>query len=606
MKKFLAFVVLCLAAVSCKNNGAGSQDVSGWAPAGDRIMTEWGENLDPANVLPEYPRPQMVRKQWMNLNGLWDYVTINSDGKILVPFAIESALSGVGELLAPDQQLVYERKVNIPASYLKQHVLLNCGGIDCISEILVNDEYVIKHQGGFTAISEDITEYLHKGENTIRIIVTDQTDRSFNAIGKQRINHSGIFYTPVSGIWQTIWLEPVPANHIKNLKITPYLDLNTLSVCANISGEAGEVEVEVFDGKTKVASGKGEANKDVNVKIENPKLWSPADPFLYDLKVVLKEGGKKVDEVASYAAMRKVSVMKDGFGRLRIALNEKPIFSFGPLDQGWWPDGLYTAPTDEALEFDVRRTKELGYNTIRKHVKVEPDRWYYHCDRLGIMVWQDMPSGDYPCTNWSNPATFIEGEEPNLRSDESMAQYYKDWMAIMDQLYSHPCIIMWIPFNEAWGQSRTVEVVNRTKLADPTRIVNHASGGNHVYCSDDVMDFHNYTSTPLPKTTSYPNHIVVMGEMGGLGMPVKDHTWFSEGWGYVNIGDSKTLTDTYINYVNVMINNVDTYGISGAIYTQTTDCESEINGIFTYDRKVMKFDEERFRAINEQMSHALD
>ena len=607
MKKILAFVAVALAVISCKNNGSNTQDTAEWAPAGDRIMTEWGENLDPANVLPEYPRPQMVREKWMNLNGLWDYKAINSDGKILVPFALESALSGVGERHEPDQQLIYERTVEIPTSWLKQHVLLNCGGIDCISEIIVNDEYVIKHKGGFTAISEDITEYLHKGENDIRIVVTDNTDESFHAIGKQRNNNSGIFYTPVTGIWQTIWLEPVPENHIKNLKITPYLDLSTLTVCANITGEAGEVEVEVYDGKTKVASGKGEANKDVNIKIAEPRLWSPEDPFLYDLRVVLKEGGKKVDEVKSYAAMRKVSVMKDGFGTLRIALNEKPIFSFGPLDQGWWPDGLYTAPTDEALEFDIRRTKELGYNTIRKHVKVEPDRWYYHCDRLGVMVWQDMPSGDYYCgSEWSNPTTFIEGEEPEIRSAESMAQYYKDWMGIIDQLYNHPCIIMWVPFNEAWGQSRTVEVVNRTKLADPTRIVNHASGGNHVNCCDDVMDFHNYSENPVPQTYPYPNHIVVMGEMGGLGLAIKDHTWEADGWGYRKIADGKALTDKYIEYVKIMINNVDNYGISGAIYTQTTDCETEINGIFTYDRKVMKFDEERFRAINEQMSHSLD
>ena len=341
-----------------------------WAPAGDHILTEWGENLDVTNVLPEYPRPQMVRDQWMNLNGFWDYHTRNSRGKILVPFPIESALSGVGERLDSVTALTYSTTVKIPASYLKKHVLLNCGGIDCIAEIKVNDEYVRKHIGGYTAISEDITEYLKKGENEIVIKVTDHTDADFHAVGKQRNDNNGIWYSPVSGIWQTIWLEPVDETHIEKLKITPYLDLSTFSVNAATSTGKGEVEVKIFDGKRQVASGKGEAGKDINIKMKEPKLWTPDDPFLYDFKITVKDGGKTVDQVKSYSAMRKVSVNKDYFGTLRIALNNKPIFSFGLLDQGWWPDGLYTAPTDEALEFDVRRTKELGFNTVPFYERV--------------------------------------------------------------------------------------------------------------------------------------------------------------------------------------------------------------------------------------------
>ena len=599
----MLILALLVSVVAC----TGKKETYDWAPAGDHILTEWGENLDPTNVLPEYPRPQMVRSEWMNLNGFWDYRISTTMGKILVPFPLESALSGVGLRIGIDSTITYTRKVTLPASYLKGHVLLNCGGIDCISEIMVNGEYVRKHKGGFTAISEDITEYIKKGENEIVIKVKDYTDSSIHAIGKQRNEPGGIFYTPVSGIWQTIWLEPVHETHIEKLKITPYLNLSTFTVNAATSTGKGEVEVKILEGKRQVASGKGEAGKDINIKIKEPKLWSPDDPFLYDLKITVKDGGKKVDEVASYAAMRKVSVNKDGFGTLRIALNDKPIFSFGTLDQGWWPDGLYTAPTDEALAFDVIRTKELGFNTIRKHVKVEPDRWYYHCDRLGVMVWQDMPSGDYQSSpEWAFRGDFApEMEAETNRSAESQDQYWKDWTAIMEQLHNHPSIIVWVPFNEAWGQFNTMEVATRTKLLDPTRLVNPSSGGN-LYPCGDIIDFHNYDETPLPLTYPHKDFVVVVGEFGGLGLKVPEHTWVNEGWGYRELGDSERLTDKYISYVKQILKNVDEMAISGAIYTQTTDCETELNGLYTYDRKVFKFDEERFVAINRRLSHSLD
>ena len=395
--------------------------------------------------------------------------------------------------------------------------------------------------------------------------------------------------------------------HISKLKITPYLDLSTFTVNAATSTGKGEVEVKILEGKRQVATGKGEAGKDINIKIKEPKLWSPDDPFLYDVKITVKDGGKKVDEVASYAAMRKVSVNKDGFGTLRIALNNKPIFCYGTLDQGWWPDGLYTAPTDEALAFDVIRTKELGFNTIRKHVKVEPDRWYYHCDRLGVMVWQDMPSGDYQSSPaWSFADEFSqEMEAEPLRGQESIEQYWKDWTAIMEQLHNHPAIIVWVPFNEAWGQFSTMEVATRTKLMDPTRLVNPASGGN-LYPCGDILDFHNYRETPLPYTHPHKDYVVVMGEFGGLGLKVPEHTWVDEGWGYRELGDSARLTDKYVSYVKQILKNVDEMAISGAIYTQTTDCETELNGLYTYDRKVFKFDEDRFVEINRRLSHSLD
>ena len=604
MKKYLPVVLAAmLAVISC----TGNKETYDWKPAGDRILTHWGETLDVTNVLPEYPRPQMERSEWMNLNGFWDFKSYGHSGKILVPFPLESALSGVGLRIGPDSCMVYTRTFTLPSKYLKGHVLLNCGGMDCISEIKLNGEYVRKHTGGYTAISEDITEYLQKGENLLEIKVTDRTDDSFHAVGKQRNSNSGIWYTPVTGIWQTIWLEPVAENHIERLKITPYLDLSTLTVNATSAAGRGTVEVKILDGGRLVASGSGEAGSDINIKIKEPKLWTPDDPFLYDLKVSLKDGGKTVDKVKSYAAMRKVSVNKDGFGTLRIALNDKPIFCFGPLDQGWWPDGLYTAPTDEALAFDIIRTKELGYNTIRKHVKVEPDRWYYHCDRLGVMVWQDMPSGDYTASpHWDIQRDFApEMEAAPERSNASIGQYWKDWSGIMDQLYNHPSIIVWVPFNEAWGQFNTMEVATRTKLMDPTRLVNPASGGN-LYPCGDILDFHNYSEDPLPYTHPHPDYVVVMGEFGGLGLKVPEHTWVDEGWGYRELGDSERLTDKYISYVKKIIKNVDDMAISAAIYTQTTDCETELNGFYTYDRKVFKFDEERFKEINKRLSHCLD
>ena len=571
MKKFLLLLAVAALAVAC---GKQTEKVD-WAPAGDHILTEWGENLDVNNVLPEYPRPQMVRSKWMNLNGFWNYKMANGKGKILVPFAVESALSGVGRRVGIDSVITYSRSIKVPASWLKGHVLLNCGGIDCISEIKINGEYVRKHIGGYTAISEDITEYLHKGDNELVIKVTDKTDASWNAVGKQRNDNKSIWYTPVSGIWQTIWLEPVAENHIKNLKITPYLDLNTFTVNATTSLGTGTVEVKLFEGRKQVASGKGEAGSDIYLKVKEPKLWSPDDPFLYDVKVVVKDGGKKVDEVSSYTAMRKVSVNKDGFGTLRISLNNKPIFCVGPLDQGWWPDGLYTAPTDEALAFDVIRTKELGYNTIRKHVKVEPDRWYYHCDRLGVMVWQDMPQGDYASSpKWEFAGAVCQDlEAEGARSKASRDQYWKDWTGIIDQLYNHPSIIVWVPFNEAWGQFSTMEVATRTKLLDPTRLVNAASGGNLFPCGD-IIDFHNYSGEPQPWSTPNPDFIVVLGEYGGIGLLVPEHTWAGEGWGYHNLeADVTRATDRYVRYGKHILKHVDDMAISAAIYTQTTDCE---------------------------------
>ena len=442
---------------------------SEWAPAGNRILTEWGENLDPSNVLPEYPRPIMERQAWMNLNGLWSYKVIDrggampqagtADGNILVPFAIESSLSGVGERLGADKELVYTRTFTVPAAWKGSRVMLNFGAVDWKADVWVNGVKVGSHTGGFTPFSFDITGTLaSKGENTLTVKVWDPTDQGYQPRGKQVNNPGGIWYTPVSGIWQTVWLEPVSETHFENLKITPDIDARTLTVSACVAWPTASdmVEVKVYDGETMVVSGKSINGEPVQLSMPaDMKLWSPDSPFLYDLKVTLYQNGKPVDQVASYAAMRKFSTGRDKSGIVRLQLNNEPLFQFGPLDQGWWPDGLYTAPSDEALAYDIKKTKDFGFNMIRKHIKVEPARWYTWCDRLGIIVWQDMPSGDRN-PEWQN-RKYFDGTEFS-RSAESEACYRKEWKEIMDCLYSYPCIGVWVPFNEAWGQFKTPEI----------------------------------------------------------------------------------------------------------------------------------------------------
>ncbi|MBP5302998.1 MAG: beta-galactosidase [Bacteroidales bacterium] len=576
-----------------------------WQPAGDKIMTDWGENLTVADVYGEYPRPQMVREKWTSLNGLWNYKTDKSEGMILVPFAIESALSGVGEFLNPDEKLIYTREFKLSGKDFKGRVLLHAGAIDQDAVVFINDKEVAHHIGGYASFSADITDVAKKGSNTIRIEVIDNTNDGYMATGKQVRNPRGIWYTPVSGIWQTIWLEPVPANYIKDLMIIPDIDASKLAVTVIPNTPEGEVYVEMLaDGNVVASATAAATNPVVSLAVENQHLWSPDDPYLYDLKVELRKNGKTIDKVDSYAAMRKISTAVDRQGIKRAQLNNKDIFMMGPLDQGWWPDGLYTAPTDEALLFDIQRTKDLGFNTIRKHVKVEPDRWYYYCDKLGMLVWQDMPSGDRRGTDWSGQWKFLE-TDPQVRTEESMKNYYHEWGEIMAQLKNHPSIVVWVPYNEAWGQSRSVEVANWTKAQDPSRLVNTASGGNHFRVGD-IIDQHHY---PEPKMTFFePGFVNVLGEYGGIGYPISGHLWdegSNRNWGYVSFDQSEVVTNNYVDFANMMLDLVPK-GFSAAIYTQTTDVESEVNGLFTYDRKVLKMDEDKVRDANQELCHSLD
>lgn len=603
MKKFLILSLL-LASLT-------TEVCAQWKPVGDKIKTQWADKINTSAVLPEYPRPIMERKEWKNLNGLWEYAItdlgkctpVHFDGQILVPFAVESSLSGVGKKVGAKKELWYSRSFEVPSAWKNKNILLHFGAVDWKADIWVNDVKVGSHTGGFTPFSFDITAALSaKGNNKLVVKVWDPTDEGYQPRGKQVNNPEGIWYTPVTGIWQTVWLEPVAVRHIENLRITPDIDRHLLTVQAHLNtvSPSDLVEVGVYDGNRLIASGKSINNEAVVVSMpEDAKLWSPDSPFLYTLKVALKNGEKVLDQVDSYAAMRKYSARRDTHGIVRLELNNQALFQFGPLDQGWWPDGLYTAPADEALVYDIQKTKELGFNMIRKHIKVEPARWYTHCDRLGIIVWQDMPSGDRG-PEWQN-RTYFDGMEKK-RSSVSEACYRKEWKEIMDCLYSYPCIGTWVPFNEAWGQFKTPEIAEWTKEYDPTRLVNPASGGNHYTCGD-MLDLHNY---PAPEMYLYDaRRANVLGEYGGIGWVVKNHIWEPDrNWGYVQFNSSKEVTDEYVKYTDMLYDLI-TRGFSAAVYTQTTDVEVEVNGLMTYDRKVIKVDEKRVKEANARLCNSL-
>ena len=581
-----------------------------WKPAGDKIKTAWAEKIDPNNVLPEHPRPIMERDKWQNLNGLWDYAILpmgqqepqTFDGKILVPFAVESSLSGVQKELGKGKELWYRRTFMIPSDWKNKNIILHFGAVDWKAEVYLNNIKIGTHTGGYIPFSFDVTPFLTSGNQKLVVKVWDPTSDSSIPRGKQVTNPHGIWYTPVSGIWQTVWLEPVNNKHI--VGVTPIADVDNnnlkVKVCTKNTEPSDIVEVKLKDNNKVIASAKGVAGQILDIAVPNAKLWSPESPFLYDLDVVIIERGKSVDKVSSYAAMRKVSKKRDANGIIRMQLNNKDIFHFGPLDQGWWPDGLYTAPTDEALKYDIVKTKDFGYNMIRKHVKVEPARWYTHCDRLGILVWQDMPNGDQG-PNW-DMHHYFDGKEVT-RSIESEQNFRKEWKEIMDYLMPYPSITVWVPFNEAWGQFKTQEITEWTQYYDPSRLVNSASGGNHYLKVGDILDFHKY---PSPELMMYDNErIAVVGEYGGIGMPLTGHLWQPDkNWGYVQFKSAKEVTDEYVKYGQQLLELVKK-GISGGVYTQTTDVEGEVNGLITYDRKVIKVEEDRIRKINQEISNSL-
>ena len=602
MKKF--FLLIFLAGLFLS---VGAQS---WKPAGDKIKTPWTEKINPDKPLAEYPRPQMVRDNWKNLNGLWDYAIVPKgssipqkfDGKILVPFAVESSLSGVQKRVGKDQELWYHQSFTVPPNWKNQRVLLHFGAVDWETDVWINDVKVGSHRGGYTPFSFDLTPFLTRGGNQkLEVRVWDPSDKSFQPRGKQVEDPKGIWYTPVTGIWQTVWLEPVAPAHLSQLKTVPNIDGGNVSVLASAQGTAAYdlVEIKVMDNGQMISIGKGVVGQEVLLSVPNAKQWSPDSPFLYDMEVSLVRDGKVLDKVKSYFGMRKISIARDGNGVMRMQLNNKNLFHYGPLDQGWWPDGLYTAPTDEALLFDIKKTKDYGFNMIRKHVKVEPARWYYHCDREGILVWQDMPNGDHS-PQWQM-RNYFNGKEAQ-RSAESEANFRQEWKDIMDLTYSNPSVVVWVPFNEAWGQFKTPEIVEWTKGYDPSRLVNPASGGNH-YPVGDMIDMHNY---PGPVMGLFdPQRVNVLGEYGGIGLVYPEHVWEQgRNWGYVQYKTAKEATDAYIEMAE-QLKKMIPFGYAAAVYTQTTDVEVEVNGLMTYDREVMKLDEERLRKVNQEVIETL-
>ncbi|WP_114782688.1 glycoside hydrolase family 2 protein [Botryobacter ruber] len=609
MKKTL-LPILFLWLVQFQHAGAQSSD---WGIVTGKITTPWAAKVNPANPLPEYPRPQLVRENWQNLNGLWEYAIqpkaqqqtqpASFQGKILVPYPVESALSGVGKMVGAEKVLWYKRQADVPAKLRKQKLLLHFGAVDWQCEVFVNGKSAGTHEGGYDPFFFDITPLLRSGaKQEITVRVWDPTDEGPQPRGKQVKKPEAIWYTPVTGIWQTVWLEPVPDTYIATTRQTPSVDAQTVTVAAQVENlRPGDLlRVSAWEGKKKLAEQEVKGGTAAVLPVNNPKLWSPDNPHLYDLRVSVVRNGKVVDEVKSYFAMRKISMEPDASGVQRMLLNNKFLFQYGPLDQGWWPDGLYTAPTEEALKFDIEKTKEMGFNMIRKHVKVEPARWYYHCDKMGMLVWQDMPNGDWGQFWENNPG--IEGRGGDMERTPASEKIYKtEWAAIMDALHNFPSIVVWVPFNEAWGQFKTVEMTNLTMQRDTSRLVNSASGGN-FHLVGHIIDLHNYPDPAMPRADLFgAKQVLVLGEFGGLGLPVEGHTWQQkDNWGYQSFKTADELFQKYTSFID-RLENLIRRGLSAAVYTQTTDVEIETNGLITYDRKVIKIPPQKLRQVHDKL-----
>ena len=571
-----------------------------WKPVEGHIMTRWAAEVNPVCPLPEYPRPQLVRSAWMNLNGLWDYAVTPieqtssafDDGKILVPFAIESALSGVKRSFLPTEKLWYRRTFEIPAAWKDKRVLLHFGAVDYISTIRLNGKKVGTHEGGNVAFSFDITNFLTSGKPQELIVeVTDPSSEGKQPKGKQTLDPKGIWYTPVSGIWKTVWIEPVDDCHIVSHHGIPDVDNERFLIRTGTSDPDAEIRYSAFDEKKCVAQTTVASGEQAELKLPSPKLWSPDAPFLYGLRMEVVHNGRVTDIAESYFGMRKVSIGKDAEGKNRILLNDQPLFQYGFLDQGWWPDSLLTAPTEEALISDIDFTKKAGFNTIRKHIKVESERFYYHCDRSGILVWQDAVSGDD-----FNLKDYPDGIDKDARS---AAQYELELQETIDQLRNYPCIVNWVVFNEGWGQFGGPRLIDWVKRYDPTRLA-EVSGWVDMG-NGDIDDVHRYPG-PGRVANPGPHRAFAIGEFGGLGLPVEGHLWnpAMNNWGYATYTEPEKFAEAYRNAVfqlRVLIGQ----GLSAAIYTQTTDVEGEVNGMLTYDREIEKIPAEELRALHKRL-----
>lgn len=599
--------IICIALALCL-----SAPAFAWSPKGDKIKTRWAAEVTPQNAWQAYPRPQLQRADWQNLNGLWNYEVTGMDakkggvtygGEILVPFAIESSLSGVQQPFAPTDKLWYRRTFAVDPSWKGRQVILHFGAVDYQCSVWINNKLAGTHTGGNNPFSFDITRYLKgSGNQTLEVSVTDPTDSESVTRGKQQLNQQGIWYTPVSGIWQTVWLEPVGAASIA--RVLPQADIRkqTVSLKLDLTGSNGRetVKVKVLDGEKVIATAEQAVTADVRLHVPGAVLWSPETPHLYGLEISLVKNNREVDHVKSYFAMREVSHKPDEMGYQRICLNGDPIFQYGTLDQGWWPDGLLTPPSPEAMLWDMVQLKQMGFNTIRKHIKVEPALYYYYADSLGLMMWQDMPSGfatarkDKEHIRWTDAADW-DAPAPVAK------QFLAELDEMIDDLRFFPCITTWVVFNEGWGQHNTREIVTRVMDKDPSRLVNGVTGWTdrgvgHMY------DVHNYPATAMMLPSLTGGRISVLGEFGGLGLPLESHLWNPQmrNWGYKNIEGGLDLMNDY-GRLMFDLQTLIAQGLSAAIYTQTTDVEGEVNGLITYDRETVKMPEELLHILHSQL-----
>lgn len=580
-----------------------------------QLMTKWGKKVDNKDVLKEYPRPNLVRDSYLNLNGEWEYAITKSkeiekyDGNIVVPFSPEAYLSGVQRIVQPDDYLHYRCKFRLGADFIKERLILHFGAVDQECEVFLNGIRIGEHKGGYLPFSFDITNEMKIGENTLTLCVVDKTEKAPHARGKQKLVKKGkygsLFYTPNSGIWKTVWLESVSEEYITNLKVTPCFDESAIAVLVSTNGEPKEANIQILFQDNVVKETKIQTNKTVKIVLDSFKSWTPDEPYLYDIKI-----DTGTDEVTSYFGMRKFSTGKDRNGILRFYLNNKPYFFNGLLDQGYWPESLLTPPSDDALKYDIIKLKELGYNTIRKHIKIESERFYYHCDKIGMIVWQDMPNGggDYNMVfvtylpnafNW-----FARGVKDSLyswfkrRDEEGRRQYYNDLEGMVNQLYNHPSIAVWVPFNEGWGQFDANMATKTIRKLDSTRLINEACGWFDQN-GGDMYSIHNYIRKLKVKPQS--NRVVALTEYGGYSYPVENHVACEKEFGYKSYKNAEELTENYKRLWEEEIYPNIKDGLCSAIYTQTSDIEEEINGLMTYDREIVKIKKEVVKALNQKL-----
>ncbi|OAQ40326.1 hypothetical protein A5893_05075 [Pedobacter psychrophilus] len=575
------------------------------------ISTPWASSINESNAWQEYPRPQLVREEWKNLNGLWDYAVVNKgtakpasfQGKILVPYCIESSLSGVQKSLSPKQELWYNKEINVPADWKGKNIILHFGAVDWQSDLYVNGKHVGQHTGGSDPFSYDITTFLNTtGVQKIALKVFDPTDSDIQPRGKQTLNPRGFWYTAVSGIWQTVWMEPVNTTSISVLNPVADIDNGIISFNSNLNNSKGDEQAEIeisYHGK-QIKKIKTNYLPNLKAELNDIKLWSPEQPNLYQVKMIISRNEKKLDQFDSYFAMRKISLGEDKNGFTRIELNNKPYFQWGTLDQGWWPESLLTPPSDKAMKYDMEMLKSMGFNMIRKHIKLEPARYYYHADTMGMLLWQDMPTGFISINDPQQHVKF-DAEKDWDRPEASAKDFKAEWKSIMDNLRFFPSIVVWVPFNEGWGQFQTKEVTDWTQKYDKDRLVDATSGWTDRGVGN-MFDAHQYPGPSMEPTIQNKGRAVVLGEFGGLGWPVKGHLWNEDkrNWGYRTYFDKSTFHNEFSKVINNLYPLL-SRGLSAAIYTQTSDVEGEVNGLITYDRKFQKITNEEMYQLSQPL-----